>query len=120
MLKRLANILLAFPVAVALIAIAVANRHKVELVLDPVSSVPAATLVLPFYAYLLGMLVLGVALGGVATWMTQARYRRAARIRAAEAKRWRAEADRLTRERDADLISSKSKELVPASRRSAA
>ena len=59
------------------------------------------SLVLPFYVYLFGMLLVGIVIGGVATWMTQARWRRTARRRAAEAQRWQAEADRLARERQA-------------------
>ena len=55
---------------------------------------------LPFYAYLFGALLVGVVIGGAATWMTQARWRRNARQRAAEAHRWQAEADRLSRERE--------------------
>ena len=36
-------------------------------------------------------------------WFTQGRWRRIARRRGAEAVRWQAEADRLTRERDRQL-----------------
>ena len=42
----------------------------------------------------------GVALGGVATWFNQGRWRRSANIRTREARRWKDEAERLTRERD--------------------
>ena len=43
------------------------------------------SLVLPFYAYLFGTLLIGVLLGGTAMWLSQARWRRTARRRAAEA-----------------------------------
>ena len=59
------------------------------------------SLVLPFYLYLFGALLLGIVIGGMATWFTQARWRRTARRRGAEAARWQAEADRLSRERQA-------------------
>jgi hypothetical protein len=84
-------------------------------VLDPFRPAdPVISLVLPFYAYLFGALLIGVVIGGAATWMTQAGWRRNARQRAAEAHRWQAEADRLTRERDRELEASR--QLVPAGR----
>lgn len=104
MLKRIVSLLLAFPLAVVLIAIAVANRHDVKLVLDPFRpEAPALSLTLPFYAYLFGALLIGVLAGGAAAWMGQGRWRRTARHRTQEAMRWRAEADRLARERDAQV-----------------
>jgi uncharacterized integral membrane protein len=107
-LRRLSWFLLSFPAAIVLITLAIANRHKVRLVLDPFRPAdPAISLMLPLYAYLLGMLLVGVVIGGLATWMTQARWRRSARQRAAEAHRWRTEADRLGRERERDLGTSR-------------
>jgi uncharacterized integral membrane protein len=92
--------LLAVPAAVALLTLAVINRHGVRLVLDPFRpDEPVLFVVLPFYAYLIGTLVIGIVIGGLAVWMTQARWRRSARRRGAEVQRWRAEADRLQRER---------------------
>lgn len=114
MLRRIAWILVAFPAAVVLVTLAIANRHNVQLVLDPFRPEnPALSLMLPFYAYLFGALVAGVVLGGFATWLTQRHWRRSARVKTHEARRWHAEADRLTRERDGDVTSS-SKQLVPA------
>ncbi len=116
MLRRFLGILVAIPVAVLLITLAVANRHGVRLVLDPFRpDEPVLSLVLPFYAYLFGMLLAGIMIGGFATWLTQARWRRTARRRAAEAQRWQAEADRLTRERQAQLAST-GRQLAPAQR----
>ena len=115
MLRRILWFLLAFPVAVLLVTLAVANRHGVRLVLDPFRPAdPVISLVLPFYAYLFGALLIGVVIGGAATWMTQASWRRNARQRAADAHRWQAEADRLTRERDRQLEASR--QLAPAGR----
>jgi uncharacterized integral membrane protein len=115
MLRRIVWFFVAFPVAILLITLAVANRHGVRLVLDPFRPAdPVISLVLPFYAYLFGALLIGVVIGGAATWMTQAGRRRNARQRAAEAHRWQAEADRLTRERDRELEASR--QLVAAGR----
>ena len=93
MLRRIVWLLIALPAGLLLVTLAVVNRHEVRLVLDP--------LVLPFYAYLFVVLLLGVVLGGTAVWVTQGRWRRSARMHGKSAARWHAEADRLTRERDA-------------------
>ncbi len=115
MFKRIILLLLGFPVAVALVAIAVANRHDVRLVLDPFRpESPAVSLVLPFYAYLFGMLLVGVVAGGTAAWLGQSRWRRTARHRTQDAMRWQAEADRLARERDAEV--GRTKQLAVARR----
>ena len=115
MLKRIAWILVAFPAAVILVTLAIVNRHDVRLVLDPFRpEAPVLSLVLPFYAYLFGALVAGVVLGGIATWITQRHWRRSARVKSNEARRWHAEADRLSRERDSHVAST-SKQLVAAS-----
>jgi hypothetical protein len=113
MLRRVLRILIALPVAVLLVTLAVANRHSVRLVLDPFrSDEPVLFLVLPFYVYLFGVLLLGIVIGGLTVWLTQARWRRTARRRTAEAQRWRAEADRLTRERQAQASTSRHLELA--------
>jgi len=101
---RIVGLLVGFVSAVFLVTLAVANRHSVLLVLDPFNPQnPVLALELPFYAYLFAMLIIGVVLGGTATWMSQSRWRRLARARGQDAARWRAEAERLTRERDATL-----------------
>jgi len=109
------SLVVAFPVAAILITLAIANRHQVRLVLDPFRpEAPVLALELPFYAWLFGMLIAGVILGGLAVWMTQSKWRRSARSGALDAMRWRAEADRLTRERDRNV--SQPKALAPAGR----
>jgi uncharacterized integral membrane protein len=116
MLRRFVLLIVAVPVALLLVTLSVANRHGVRLVLDPFrSDDPVLSLVLPFYVYLLGALLIGIVIGGVATWLTQARWRRTARRRAAESLRWRAEADRLARERDAETAAA-GRQLAAASR----
>ena len=102
MLRRIVWLLIALPAGLLLVTLAVVNRHEVRLVLDPFQpDTPVLSLVLPFYVYLFGTLLLGVVLGGTAVWLTQGRWRRSARVHGKSAVRWRAEVDRLTRERDA-------------------
>jgi uncharacterized integral membrane protein len=116
MLRRFVLVLVALPVAVLLITLAVANRHGVRLVLDPFRpDEPVLSLLLPFYAYLFGTLLVGILVGGLVMWLTQARWRRSARRRAAEAQRWQAEADRLARERQAQMASA-GRQLAPVQR----
>lgn len=120
MLKRILWLLTAFPAAALLITLAVANRHSVRLVLDPFRpESPVISVVLPFYGFLFGALLIGVLLGGTATWLSQGRWRRMARIRAGEARRWQAEADRLMRERDAEA-STRTRALSAPEKRNAA
>jgi hypothetical protein len=113
--RRILWFAVALPAAVLLVTLAVVNRHGVRLVLDPFRpEEPVLSLVLPFYVYLLGMLLVGIVIGGAAVWLTQARWRRSARRRAAEAQRWQAEADRLTRERQAQIPAAR--QLAPVER----
>ena len=115
MLRRIVWFAVTFPIAILLITLAVTNRHGVRLVLDPFRPAdPVISLVLPFYGWLFGALLIGVIIGGLATWRTQGRWRRSARQRAEEARRWQTEADRLARERDRDLEASR--QLAPANR----
>ncbi len=126
MLKRMFGLVVTFLAAIVLVALAVANRHSVALVLDPFRpETPAIQIVLPFYAHIIGTLIAGVLLGGFATWMSQGHWRRSSRKSVEDAKRWRSEADRLIRERDAGLLTSgpssaKTAALPASTRRSAA
>jgi len=104
MLQKILRLLISVPIAIALIALAVINRHDATLVLDPFRpESPALSLVLPFYAYLFAALAIGILAGGMAVWFNQGRWRNAARVRTQEARRWQAEADRLSRERDQNV-----------------
>lgn len=114
-MRRFLWLIIAAPIGLLLVTIALANRHGVQLVLDPFRPAnPVISLVLPFYVYLIVALLAGVVIGGAATWRTQARWRRNARRSAAEAQRWHAEVDRLGRERERNQDTSR--QLLPANR----
>ncbi len=115
-LRRLLTLLIAFPSAVCLIALAIANRRPVELALDPFNAEPIVSVALPLYSLLLGALIVGVIAGGAATWLGQSRFRKGARMSSADARRWRSEADRLVRERDQRVAGGGSRELVATER----
>lgn len=107
MVRRLLSLLIAFPVGAALVAIAVSNRQAAQLILDPFNpETPAVSLTMPLYGFLLGALIVGALLGGLATWLGQSRWRQTARTQGQRAARWQAEADRLARERDQSVDSS--------------
>lgn len=104
MLRRILWFPIALVSAALIVTLALANRDPVRLVLDPFKpDAPVIFMTLPLYAYLLGALILGVLLGGAAVWFGQGRFRKAARLKAQDAMRWQAEADRLSRERDANV-----------------
>jgi hypothetical protein len=108
LIGRLLNLVLGFLALVVLVTLGVANRHNVMLVLDPFKpEAPVISLQMPFFIYIFLLLGLGVVLGGVAVWMNQGRWRRLVRSRTQDAARWRGEAERLTRERDAGVAEKK-------------
>jgi hypothetical protein len=94
-LRRIVRFFVVLPPVVLLVALGVANDQPISLVLDPFQ--PANPVIsvrpLPFYLYFFGALIVGVVVGGLATWMAQARRRPGAS---------RAETDRLGRERQRD------------------
>lgn len=113
MLHRIVRLLVLLPAVVVLAALGVANTHGVRLVLDPFRpDAPALSVVLPFYLWLLGTLILGVLVGGAAAWTAQSRWRRSARRSEAETRRWKAEVERLNRERHPESA----RQLAPAGR----
>lgn len=115
MLRRFTWYLIAIPAALVLVTLAVSNSHRVRFVLDPFRPEnPALSLDLPFYIFMFAALIVGVVLGGIATWMAQAHWRRLARRRGADAVRWQAEAERLVRERDRQVTATR--QLVAADR----
>lgn len=91
MINRLVTVLILVPVAIILVALAVANRDLVAFTLDPFNrGNPYLTVHLPFFFYLFGALGLGMILGSVATWWKQGRYRKLARETSREVRQLRA------------------------------
>ncbi|MDQ0468143.1 lipopolysaccharide assembly protein LapA domain-containing protein [Labrys wisconsinensis] len=95
-MKRFVLTLVFAPIAILVLLFAVANRQLVTLSLDPFNAAaPALTFRAPLFLVLFAVLMVGVVVGGAASWLKQGRHRRAARKARAEAERLRAEADRL-------------------------
>jgi len=98
MIRKIVTALILVPLAVVLVAFAVANRQSVVVSLDPFDQAhPALSVALPLFALILGLVIGGVLVGGVAAWLRQSKWRRAARLAEAEARELRAELDRLRR-----------------------
>lgn len=109
MIRKIVAAFILVPLAVVIVALAVANRHAVTLSLDPLSTDrPALAVTLPLFVVLLLTLLAGVMVGGTAAWLRQGKWRRHARRTEAEARRLRAENEALKQRLEAG-------ERVPAS-----
>jgi uncharacterized integral membrane protein len=101
--RKLTLGLIVIPLAVVLTALAVINRGPVILYLNPLGGAGATPAIeAPLFVLLLGACALGVIIGGVATWLSQGKWRRNARETRAEAKALRRQADRLEKELEGD------------------
>ncbi|MGO4559988.1 LapA family protein [Rhizobiales bacterium 3FA27D7] len=90
MFNRFVVIVIFVPLAIVLIALAVANRELVAFTMDPFNpGNPALTLTLPLFVMLFLALAIGIVAGSAATWIRQGRYRKAARRHGAEAENLR-------------------------------
>lgn len=82
----------------AVVAFGVANRHVVRFVFDPVGGPDSTAAVeAPFFIYLFAAVLAGFLLGGIVAWISQGRWRRAARQRSHEVFELRKENERLSR-----------------------
>jgi len=95
MINRFLIVVVVIPIAVVLIALAVANRGLTAFTLDPFNpGNPSLTLSAPLFVLLFAAVALGMILGSLATWLKQGRYRKIARQRTIEADAARASAAR--------------------------
>lgn len=86
-LANLVSWLLLAPLALLMVAFAVANRDAVEIRLDPLPF----TIEAPLFALAYLCIFLGLLFGGLAAWLAGARWRRLARARGRELARIAAE-----------------------------
>lgn len=92
MLRKIIYWLVLVPLALILLAFAIANRHLVTVSLDPFNSTdPAFALTLPLFGVIIGATIVGVICGGVAAWFGQRHWRHAARKAQAENRDLRSE-----------------------------
>jgi hypothetical protein len=70
------------PLGILLVALSVANRAAIPLVLDPFGGKdPKLVIEAPLFLFLLGAFALGLLFGGFATWLGQGKWRKTARAR---------------------------------------
>ena len=95
MLKRLIFVVVVLPIALILLALAVANRQQVALNWNPFTpDFPGHQITAPMFVFLFVVFALGMIVGSMATWLKQSRYRRQAKVKEAEVEEWRYKADR--------------------------
>ena len=88
MFRKIVATLVLLPLAVVIVALAVANRQMVTVSFDPFSTAdPALALRLPLFALVFVVLLAGVLIGGIAAWLKQHKWRRDARRLEAQLRR---------------------------------
>jgi uncharacterized integral membrane protein len=98
-MQRFVTLLFCVLVAALVMPLGIANRQPVTLNLDPFGRATTSLAVdLPLSLLMFLLFMLGLLLGGAATWFSQGKWRRTARRKSREAYQWKAEADRLTRD----------------------
>jgi uncharacterized integral membrane protein len=95
-MRRFLALFVLLPIAVVVVALSVANRDEVAFSLDPIHGAAAGWAIrAPLFAMLFAAVIFGVVIGGVATWIGQAGWRRAARAERANADRLRSDVNQL-------------------------
>jgi uncharacterized integral membrane protein len=98
MLRKIVTMLVVVPLAVIIVAFAVANRQSVTVSFDPFSATtPAYAMILPLFALIFALLILGVLVGGTAAWIGQTKWRRTARKLDSEVRALHQELDAIRR-----------------------
>ena len=93
---RFLKALVLLPVAVIVVLLALANRSPVQVSLDPFSQeAPEFAAEVPLYLVIFAAVLVGVLIGGVATWLAQAKHRRARRQYRREAQHLKVETERM-------------------------
>jgi uncharacterized integral membrane protein len=104
MLRKLAFWLILVPIAIIILMFAIANREIVTVSFDPFSeTAPAASVSVPLFVLVFVFVISGVILGGLAAWLRQSGYRRAARNRDADVTALRREIEILNAKLDERL-----------------
>jgi type VI protein secretion system component VasK len=92
---RFVKLLFLLPIAVVILTLCYLNRAWVRLIYWPEMLGGEQAVNVQLFVALIGMLMLGIVIGGVATWLTQSGHRRAERRYKQEAEKLKSEAERL-------------------------
>lgn len=94
MVNKIVGWLVLVPICAVLVVFALANRQLVNVNINPFAAPPdgdAAGYGVPFFVVFYAVLLIGVLLGGIASWFAQGLHRRSER-------HWRREAQQLAQE----------------------
>ena len=94
MLKRIVGWFVLVPLCAVLVVFALANLQPVDVNFNPLAvadALSAATFRVPLFVVIFGVLLVGVVLGGIATWFAQGAHRR-------DERHYKRETERLHRE----------------------
>lgn len=85
-MRKFLTALVVIPLGLIFVVFAVANRHLITVSFDPFNTVnPSLGVTLPLFVVIIATAIFGVIAGGVATWLKQGHWRRAARRHEADA-----------------------------------
>lgn len=114
-MKRILTWAIGLPVAILMIAFAIANRKFQTVSFDPFSQdAPWAHIEVPLWSLFYAGIFVGLVAGGVAAWMKQGKWRKIARERHTELDGLRIENDRLKQQlsRSDNLLASQDKDVA--------
>ncbi len=106
MTKRIIALLILLPVAIIIVALALANRQPITLAVPNLDGSVLMSAQAPLFAILFAVLFLGMIIGSLGTWVRQSKHRKAARENSVEATKAGFEA-RKQRERADELAQDK-------------
>lgn len=99
MIRKITTALILVPLAIVIVAFAVANRQTIVVSFDPFDTVnPAYASSMPLFVLIFVLVIFGVILGGAVAWFGQMRWRWAARRAEQENHELRLENDLLKRQ----------------------
>jgi uncharacterized integral membrane protein len=117
MLRKIITAVILVPLAIVIVGFAVANRQLVTISFDPFdASHPAYALTLPLFVIILLLVILGVIVGGTASWLRQHKWRASARRAEARNRELSAEIAQLRRRLEARDLSDAVRRTGPGSR----
>jgi uncharacterized integral membrane protein len=97
-MRKTIRLLILVPLALLIVVFAVANRQTVVFTLDPLGSTdPNSPLAfaMPLFVLAIILVIVGVLIGGVATWLRQGKWRKSARQLDRDVRALRAEVETL-------------------------
>jgi uncharacterized integral membrane protein len=99
MIRKIVSAVILLPLGLLIVALAVANRDVVTVSFDPFNTIdPAMVVRAPLFVLVFVLVIAGVIIGGIAAWLRQTKWRRAARRLEADLRAARQDADRLRRQ----------------------